>query len=86
METARHPDGSQLVLVIEDDMVAAGLIRTQLIDGGYGALVASGHAGVGAAKRCCPGDHPGSRPAGLDGWKSCTGLRTTGDQGIRFSS
>jgi len=48
-------DGSPLVLVIEDDMVAAGLIRTQLIDGGYRvALVASGHAGVGAAKRLLP--------------------------------
>ena len=48
-------DGSPLVLVIEDDMVAAGLIRTQLIEGGYRvALVASGHAGLGAAKRLLP--------------------------------
>jgi len=48
-------DGSPLVLVIEDDMAAAGLIRTQLIEGGYRvALVASGHAGLGAAKRLLP--------------------------------
>ena len=48
-------DGSPLVLVIEDDMVAAGLIRTQLMEGGYRvALVASGHAGLGAAKRLLP--------------------------------
>ncbi len=48
-------DGSPLVLVIEDDMVTAGLIRTQLMEGGYRvALVASGHAGLGAAKRLMP--------------------------------
>jgi CheY-like chemotaxis protein len=36
-------------------MAAAGLIRTQLIEGGYRvALVASGHAGLGAAKRLLP--------------------------------
>jgi signal transduction histidine kinase/CheY-like chemotaxis protein len=48
-------EGSALVLVIEDDMVAADLIRTQLMEGGYRvALVASGHAGLGAAKRLLP--------------------------------
>ena len=48
-------DGSPLVLVIEDDMLTAGLIRTQLMEGGYRvALVASGHAGLGAAKRLLP--------------------------------
>jgi signal transduction histidine kinase/DNA-binding response OmpR family regulator len=48
-------EGSPLVLVIEDDMVAADLIRTQLMEGGYRvALVASGHAGLGAAKRLLP--------------------------------
>ncbi len=48
-------DGSPLVLVIEDDMVTAGLIRTQLMESGYRvALVASGHAGLGAAKRLLP--------------------------------
>jgi signal transduction histidine kinase/DNA-binding response OmpR family regulator len=48
-------DGSPLVLVIEDDLVTAGLIRTQLMEGGYRvALVASGHAGLGAAKRLLP--------------------------------
>jgi signal transduction histidine kinase/CheY-like chemotaxis protein len=48
-------EGSPLVLVIEDDMVAAELIRTQLMEGGYRvALVASGHAGLGAAKRLLP--------------------------------
>jgi signal transduction histidine kinase/CheY-like chemotaxis protein len=47
--------GSPLVLVIEDDLVTAGLIRTQLMEGGYRvALVASGHAGLGAAKRLLP--------------------------------
>lgn len=48
-------DRSPLVLVIEDDMMAAGLIRSQLMEGGYRvALVASGHAGLGAAKRLLP--------------------------------
>jgi len=48
-------EGSPLVLVVEDDMVAADLIRTQLMEGGYRvALVASGHAGLGAAKRLLP--------------------------------
>lgn len=48
-------DTAPLVLVVEDDMVAAGLIRTQLMEGGYRvALVASGHAGLGAAKRLLP--------------------------------
>lgn len=48
-------EGSPLVLVIEDDMAAAELIRTQLMEGGYRvALVASGHAGLGAAKRLLP--------------------------------
>jgi len=56
METGQVArDASPLVLVIEDDMMAAGLIRTQLMEGGYRvALVASGHAGLGAAKRLLP--------------------------------
>ena len=60
-----------LILVIEDDMVAAELIRTHLTDGGYRvALVASGHAGLGAARRLQP--HAITLDLGLpdlDGWE-----------------
>jgi signal transduction histidine kinase/DNA-binding response OmpR family regulator len=62
-----HP----LILVIEDDMVAAELIRTHLTDGGYRVvLVASGHAGLGAARRMLP--HAITLDLGLpdlDGWE-----------------
>jgi signal transduction histidine kinase/DNA-binding response OmpR family regulator len=44
-----------LILVIEDDPAAAEMIRTHLTAGGYRVvLVASGHAGLGAAKRLQP--------------------------------
>jgi CheY-like chemotaxis protein/anti-sigma regulatory factor (Ser/Thr protein kinase) len=44
-----------LVLVIEDDLRAAELIRGHLTGGGYRVvLVASGHAGLGAARRLLP--------------------------------
>ncbi len=44
-----------LVLVIEDELQTAEMIRAHLTRGGYRvALVASGHAGVGAAKRLQP--------------------------------
>jgi signal transduction histidine kinase/DNA-binding response OmpR family regulator len=44
-----------LVLVIEDDLLAAEIIRTHLTGGGYRVvLVASGHAGLGAARRLQP--------------------------------
>jgi signal transduction histidine kinase/DNA-binding response OmpR family regulator len=44
-----------LVLVIEDDLLAAEMIRTHLTGGGYRVvLVASGHAGLGAARRLQP--------------------------------
>lgn len=60
-----------LVLVIEDDMSAAELIRTHLTDGGYRVvLVASGHAGLGAARRLQP--HAITLDLGLpdlDGWE-----------------
>ncbi|HEX7549890.1 MAG TPA: response regulator [Candidatus Methylomirabilis sp.] len=60
-----------LILVIEDDMAAAELIRTHLTDGGYRvALVASGHAGLGAARRLQP--HAITLDLGLpdlDGWE-----------------
>jgi CheY-like chemotaxis protein/anti-sigma regulatory factor (Ser/Thr protein kinase) len=50
------PDASRpLVLVIEDDLRAAELIRIHLTRGGYRvAIVASGHAGLGAARRLQP--------------------------------
>jgi CheY-like chemotaxis protein len=52
-------------------MVAAELIRTHLTDGGYRvALVASGHAGIGAARRLQP--HAITLDLGLpdlDGWE-----------------
>jgi signal transduction histidine kinase/DNA-binding response OmpR family regulator len=64
-------EGSPLVLVIEDDMISADLIRAQLMEGGYRvALVASGHAGIGAAKRLLP--HAITLDLGLpdlDGWE-----------------
>jgi len=60
-----------LVLVIEDDLRAAELIRTHLTGGGYRvALVASGHAGLGAARRLQP--HAITLDLGLpdlDGWE-----------------
>jgi len=41
--------------VIEDDLLAAEIIRTHLTGGGYRVvLVASGHAGLGAARRLQP--------------------------------
>ncbi|HWU37939.1 MAG TPA: ATP-binding protein, partial [Candidatus Acidoferrum sp.] len=44
-----------LVLVIEDDPIAAEMIRAHLSEGGYRVvLVASGHAGIGAAKGLQP--------------------------------
>ena len=44
-----------LVLVIEDDLRAAEMIRIHLTRGGYRvAIVASGHAGLGAARRMQP--------------------------------
>ena len=60
-----------LILVIEDDMAAAEIFRTHLTDGGYRvALVASGHAGLGAARRLQP--HAITLDLGLpdlDGWE-----------------
>lgn len=60
-----------LILVIEDDMAAAEMIRSQLTEGGYRvALVASGHAGLGAARRLQP--HAITLDLGLpdlDGWE-----------------
>lgn len=60
-----------LVLVIEDDLLAAELIRTHLTGGGYRVvLVASGHAGLGAARRLQP--HAITLDLGLpdmDGWQ-----------------
>jgi signal transduction histidine kinase/DNA-binding response OmpR family regulator len=48
-------DSRPLVLVIEDDMVAAEILRAHLLAGGYRlAIAASGHAGLGAAKRLQP--------------------------------
>lgn len=60
-----------LVLVVEDDLLAAELIRGYLMRGGYRvALVGSGHAGLGAAKRLQP--HAILLDLGLpdlDGWE-----------------
>ena len=60
-----------LILVIEDDMAAAEMIRSQLTEGGYRvALVASGHAGLGAARGLQP--HAITLDLGLpdlDGWE-----------------
>ena len=73
--TEAEPEGEDtsrpLVLVIEDDLRAAELIRIHLADGGYRvALVASGHAGLGAARRLQP--HAITLDLGLpdlDGWE-----------------
>ncbi len=60
-----------LVLVIEDDLLAAEMIRMHLTGGGYRVvLVASGHAGLGAARRLQP--HAITLDLGLpdmDGWQ-----------------
>ncbi len=60
-----------LVLVIEDDLAAAAVIRSQLGSAGYRvAHVATGHAGLGAAKRLQP--HAITLDLGLpdmDGWE-----------------
>ena len=68
-----QPAGSSrpLILVIEDDMVAAEMIRAHLTEGGYRvAMVATGHAGLGAARRLKP--HAITLDLGLpdlDGWE-----------------
>ncbi len=74
-----------LVLVIEDDLRAAELIRAHLTRGGYRvALVASGHAGLGAAKLLQP--HAITLDLGLpdlDGWEVLHRLkRDPATQGI----
>jgi signal transduction histidine kinase/DNA-binding response OmpR family regulator len=60
-----------LVLVVEDDLLAAELIRNHLTVAGYRvAVVGSGHAGLGAAKRLRP--HAITLDLGLpdmDGWE-----------------
>ncbi len=60
-----------LVLVIEDDLQAAEVIQTHLTVGGYRvAVVSTGHAGLGAAKRMQP--HAIALDLGLpdmDGWE-----------------
>ena len=60
-----------VVLVIEDDLRAAELIRAHLTSGGYRVvLVATGHAGLGAARRLQP--HAITLDLGLpdmDGWE-----------------
>jgi signal transduction histidine kinase/DNA-binding response OmpR family regulator len=54
-ETEMTDASRPLVLVVEDDLVAAELIREHLMRGGYRvALVGSGQAGLGAAKRLQP--------------------------------
>jgi signal transduction histidine kinase/CheY-like chemotaxis protein len=73
--TSAEPGGTDasrpLILVIEDDLRAAELIRSHLTGGGYRVvLVASGHAGLGAAKRLQP--HAITLDLGLpdmDGWQ-----------------
>jgi signal transduction histidine kinase/CheY-like chemotaxis protein len=74
-----------LVLVIEDDLRAAELIRAHLTSGGYRVvLVATGHAGLGAARRLQP--HAITLDLGLpdmDGWEVLYRLkRDPGTQGI----
>jgi signal transduction histidine kinase/CheY-like chemotaxis protein len=74
-----------LVLVIEDDLRAAELIRAHLTSGGYRVvLVATGHAGLGAARRLQP--HAITLDLGLpdmDGWEVLYRLkREPGTQGI----
>jgi signal transduction histidine kinase/CheY-like chemotaxis protein len=64
-------DTRPLILAIEDDMVAAEILRAHLVAGGYRlAIAASGHAGLGAAKRLQP--HAITLDLGLpdlDGWE-----------------
>lgn len=83
------PEGADasrpLVLVIEDDLRAAELIRAHLTEGGYRVvLVATGHAGLGAARRLQP--HAITLDLGLpdmDGWEVIYRLkREPGTQGI----
>jgi signal transduction histidine kinase/DNA-binding response OmpR family regulator len=74
-----------LVLVIEDDLRAAELIRAHLTHGGYRVvLVATGHAGLGAARRLQP--HAITLDLGLpdmDGWEVLYRLkREPATQGI----
>jgi signal transduction histidine kinase/DNA-binding response OmpR family regulator len=83
---AEGADASRpLVLVIEDDLRAAELIRSHLTEGGYRVvLVATGHAGLGAARRLQP--HAITLDLGLpdmDGWEVLYRLkREPGTQGI----
>ncbi|MBI4841166.1 MAG: response regulator [candidate division NC10 bacterium] len=60
-----------LVLVVEDDLQSAELIRDHLTQGGYRVVVVgSGHAGLGAARRLRP--HAITLDLGLpdmDGWE-----------------
>ncbi|MBI3085521.1 MAG: response regulator [candidate division NC10 bacterium] len=73
--TGAEPAGADvarpLVLVVEDDLQAAELIRDHLTYGGYRvAVVGSGHAGLGAARRLRP--HAITLDLGLpdmDGWE-----------------
>lgn len=71
LEVDPHAESRPLVLVIEDDMLAAEMIRTHLTEGGYRvAIVASGHAGLGAARQLHP--HAITLDLGLpdlDGWQ-----------------
>jgi signal transduction histidine kinase/CheY-like chemotaxis protein len=81
-EPSEPADASRpLVLVIEDDLRAAELIRAHLTQGGYRvALVASGHAGLGAAKRLRP--HAITLDLGLpdmDGWQVLHRLKSDPD-------
>ena len=70
-----------LVLVVEDDLRAAELLREYLTMGGYRvALVGSGHAGLGAAKRLQP--HAITLDLGLpdmDGWEVLRRLKQDPD-------
>jgi CheY-like chemotaxis protein len=84
-----EPQGADIsrpvVLVIEDDLRAAEMIRTHLTDGGYRVvLVATGHAGLGAARRLQP--HAITLDLGLpdmDGWEVLYRLkREPATQGI----
>ncbi|MBI2456037.1 MAG: response regulator [candidate division NC10 bacterium] len=73
--TGAEPAGADvarpLVLVVEDDLQAAELIRDHLTHGGYRVVVVgSGHAGLGAARRLRP--HAITLDLGLpdmDGWE-----------------
>jgi len=74
-----------LVLIIEDDLRAAEMIRAHLTIGGYRVvLVATGHAGLGAARRMQP--HAITLDLGLpdmDGWEVLYRLkREPATQGI----